>query len=314
MFLKNICSQLVATYGLKEYELLPADVSRNSAFLLRLLHEISTKLEPLEKLVLLVDAMDEVEEDVSLLSANLLLLPSNLPRGIYFILTSRKTDLQLRFECEQKKFVIAQDQAENLRDIEEFIMNKTNLLGIWEYLRSKSINKSDFLESLSGKSQGNFMYLKYVIPEIEKGNYYNLELIDLPDGLLNYYEDHWNRMRRKSDSDWLKHKLPILIALSIAKEPISIDLISEFSQIRDIRRINATLLEWQQFLYQTKVEKAGISQRRWRVYHDSFREFIAKKEEVEGEHVDLTRAHGIIADALWDDLHNPRRPNENRKI
>ncbi len=39
-----------------------------------------------------------------------------------------------------------------------------------------------------------------------------------------------------------------------------------------------------------------------RVYHDSFREFIANKDEVEDEHVDLKKAHGIIADTLWDEL------------
>jgi hypothetical protein len=146
------------------------------------------------------------------------------------------------------------------------------------------------------------MYLKYVLPEIESGVYKDLVIDKLPEGLQNYYEDHWRRMRLQSENAWFQYKLPVVIALSIVKEPVSIDLISKFSKVDDLRRIRSVLHEWQQFLYERKTEYDGAIQRQWRVYHDSFREFIASKDEVEGEHVRLKNAHEIIADALWQDL------------
>ena len=66
--------------------------------------------------------------------------------------------------------------------------------------------------------------------------------------------------------------------------------------------VEYVLQEWEQFLYERKVQNVGEVQRQWRVYHDSFREFIASKDEVEDEHVNLKTAHGMIADVLWQDL------------
>ena len=146
------------------------------------------------------------------------------------------------------------------------------------------------------------MYLKYVIPEIDTGAYKDLALNNLPEGLRNYYEDHWRRMRMQSENAWLEYKLPIVIALSVVEEPVSIELISKFSHVGDLRRIRSVLQEWEQFLYERKVQNVGEVQRQWRVYHDSFREFIASKDEVEDEHVNLKTAHGMIADVLWQDL------------
>jgi hypothetical protein len=113
-------------------------------------------------------------------------------------------------------------------------------------------------------------------------------------------------MRTKSENSWFEYKLPIITALSIVPEPVSIDLLSEFAQIRDLRRIHSVLTEWQQFLYLQKVETEKGSQKRWRVYHDSFREFIAQKDEVANEHVNIKDAHNKIANALGEGFFNER--------
>ena len=310
IFLRNLCAQLIAVYQLDHFSL-PPESTQDGQFLMQLLNEISEKLEPHKKVAIIVDALDEVDDVSSLQGANLLFLPPNLPNGIYIILTTRNTDLRLKIECEEYILSISQDQQDNMSDIREFVSAKLVLPGIGDYVTAQSLTHEQFLDYMLIKSQGNFMYLKYVIPEIERGAYKDSKMEALPVGLTNYYEDHWRRMRVQSENAWVEYKLPIVIALSIVKEPVSLELISEFSQVKDIRRIRAVLHEWQQFLYESRSEYEGNLQKRWRVYHDSFREFIASKDEVEDEHVSLIKAHSIIADSLWGQLFGPDNASDS---
>jgi len=303
-FLKNICAQLIAAYQL-DYAFLPAAAALDGEFLRKLLNEVSRRLKAGQKAVIVVDALDEVEEAGAAAEGNLLFLPLSLPKGIYFVLTARRTDLRVRMDCEQEQVIVEQDSRPNLEDIRDYVECKASQAGIQAYIAAQAIDRGVFVNYLVEKSQGNFMYLRYVLPEIEHGSYSDLSLASLPAGLKSYYEDHWRRMRGISEEAWLDYKLPVMIALSIVKEPVSIDLLAEFSKVSDRRRIISVLREWQQFLYERKVEYQGAMQKRYRVYHDSFREFIAGKDEVEGEHVSLKKAHGIIADSLWEELFGP---------
>jgi hypothetical protein len=307
-FLRNICAQLIAAYEL-DHHFLPPETTQDGGFLIRLLNEVSEKLKPGEKAVIVVDALDEVEDLGTSPGSNLLYLPLTLPNGVYLLVTTRRTGLRLRIECEQAKLDIEQDQNENIEDVKLYIESKVKQPGIQKYITSQGIVERFFIETMVAKSQGNFMYLFYILRDINHGIYVDESVENLPAGLVNYYESLWDRMREQSGNDWLEYKLPVVIALSIVKEPVSIDLISDFSKVKDHRRVRSVLLEWQQFLYDRKVEHEGELQSRWRVYHDSFREFIASKDEVEGEHVNLKRAHGIIADTLWNELFGEENAN-----
>jgi hypothetical protein len=306
-FLKNVCAEIIAAYHL-DYSFLPPETTQDSGFLIKLMNEVSGKLKGGEKAVIVIDALDEVEDITSISGANLLYLPLILPKGVYIFSTSRKTDLRLRIECEQASVFIDQDSTDNLQDIRAYIEGKANQPGIQSFFLNQKMQQDDFINQLVDKSQGNFMYLRYVLPEIALGAYSNLDIQSLPAGLMSYYEDHWQRMRKQSENDWLEYKLPIVIALSIVKEPVSVDLISDFSQVTNRRRIHSVLHEWQQFLYERKMVVGGSLQPRYRVYHDSFREFIAGKDEVESEHVSLKKAHRIIADTLWNELFEDEAP------
>ncbi len=53
----------------------------------------------------------------------------------------------------------------------------------------------------------------------------------------------------------------------------------------------------------TRADDGGRSQKRYRIYHASFQDFVAAKDEVADERVDLKAAHGRIADSLWKDIY-----------
>ena len=302
-FLSNICSQLIATYGL-EHTFLPPEATRDARFLNALLDKVSARLKPGEKAVVLVDALDEADSSTLLPGTNPLYLPQSVPAGVYVIVTIRREAVKLRVECEQRTLDIEQNDQGNLADVREFVESKLALPGIRAYISSQGLGDEGFVSHMVSKSQGNFMYLRYVLPEIESGVYRDREFDTLPEGLENYYEDHWRRMRFRDEEDWFAVQLPVLVAMTALREPVSIDLIADFSRIADTRRIRTILMEWDQFLY-TAQEKddEGLLQKRFRLYHASFHDFIAAKDEIADERVHLKRAHAQIAESLLGEMY-----------
>jgi len=200
-----------------------------------------------------------------------------------------------RVDCEQGELRIEHDSSDNLADVTDYLQSSIEQSGIKEYISSQNIGSEEFISMMLGKSEGNFMYLYHVIPELAIGAYRDRKLDKLPKGLMAYYQDHWQRMRGQDEEAWFKYRLPVIMALTVVKEPVSINLIADFSKVHEIPRIYAVLEDWSQFLHEEAVEYENDIQKRYRVYHESFNDFIASKE-------DLKIMHKQIADTLWNDL------------
>ena len=291
-FLKNVCAQLIARYKLG-YTYLPARAGQDGDFLLELLTQISHQLTSEEKLVIVIDALDEVADSELAPGANVLNLPEIeiLPQGIYMIATTR-TGASVHLDVRQPPLYIDHNSEDNKADIREYIRQKLAQKGVQDYIIAQGITDEYFVELLFEKSQGNFMYLHYVLPAIADGKYSDQDLKDLPVGLQGYYEAHWQLMRDVNKEAWFGYKLPILMVLAAAKEPISINMIEKFSRVRERNRIIDALgkEEWGQFLETTP-------DKRYSLYHASFRDFLAKKDELE-EGVSTIRTEQQIFDAL----------------
>lgn len=303
-FLPNLCAQLVAQFGLP-YSTLPPETSRDASFLLNLLEKAAAKLRPSgRKLLILVDALDESDPTSVTRGSNTLYLPSDLPDGVFLVVTSRRGGPPLRYTCGEHKIDLQKESANNFADIREFTEKKWLAReGIQTYIRHQGLDGATFVDEIVRLSEGNFMYLHYVLPEIEKGTYRDRSFAELPAGLQNYYEDQWVRMREGDRDAWFDYKVKVLQALTIAREPISLALISGFSQEKRPERIQEVLQEWDGFLHRVEVEEDGAREPRWRLYHDSFHDFIAAKDQVHGEDVNLKQAHGKAADSLWASLY-----------
>jgi hypothetical protein len=301
-FLPSLCAQLVARFGLG-YSTLPPEVSRDASFLISLLEKAAAKLGSGRKLLILVDALDESDPTSVTRGSNTLYLPSDLPDHVFFVVTSRRGGPHLRYLCAEHKIDLQKETENNFADVSLFAQSWLSREGIQTFIRNQGLNDAAFVDEIVRLSEGNFMYLHYVLPEIEKGTYRDRKLDELPAGLRNYYEDHWVRMRIEDRAAWEDYKLPVLVALAIAKEPISMDLIADFSGVEKRSQIRAALDEWAAFLQPAEVEEDGTKETRWRLYHDSFHDFIAAKDQVQDELVDLRAAHSKAADALWRALY-----------
>lgn len=195
-FLESVRQQLIERYELESAE---------GKDLASLLATISAKLEEGDRLVIVVDALDEVEDDRQ--ANNILNLPTTLPEKVYFLLTRRPyTSAQKRLfvSVATEELSLSNDANNeivkmNRNDVKEYIrlfLNEDPEYGeaIGNWIASRQITPEQFVEELAEKSENNFMYLRYVLPAIAQGDYRDFSIKELPDGLVQYYEQHWQRM------------------------------------------------------------------------------------------------------------------------
>jgi hypothetical protein len=273
-FLKNVCTQLISRYNLP-YPSLPPDATRDGQFFAQLLGEGSAKLKAGERLVIAIDALDEVER-TDHTGANLLYLPARLDKGVYFVMTQRPGTLALTVNTPPHRFDLMQYQEQSLQDIQAYIrgeIKKSSQLQAW--IDEKGLTVEEFITQLANKSENNFMYLKYVLPDIKNGKYKDLSIESLPQGLQAYYEDHWRRMGMISEPRPME-KVAIVYFLAELREPVSRRMLAQLSGEKAVT-VQQVLNEWKQFLREVQVD----SETRYSVYHQSFCDFLYRKDIVQ---------------------------------
>jgi len=293
LFLRNICSQLILKYGL-DYTSLPPEAIVDDRFLVGLLDQVSAKLAPSKKALIVVDALDEAEHKPA--SGNLLCLPPRLPKNVFVVATCRRQAFPLRIESPQGFVEIEHDSSENEEDIREYLKRRARQRKIKACLRDRKLTVDVFVETMLDKSGGNFMYLYYVLPEIVEGGYEDLELDKLPAGLQDYYRDHWRRMKMTA-IPVPKTKICVIYVLCELRKPIRRKLLAQCCGVDEIE-VQQILDEWEQFLHKVPQDD-GL---RYSLYHDSFAEFLHRKEVVQAARVNIKDINRLIARWLWGDL------------
>lgn len=299
-FLESVCSQLIVEYGLPYATVVP-EQTKDGVFFSHLLEEAAAKLKSGEKLIIAVDALDELNFDSKSLT-NLLYLPAVLPDKVYFILTRRRVNMPLVVQSPIESFDLMRYPAENRNDVETFLWNSSERPGIRAWIARQEHPTADaFVTRLADLSENNFMYLRYMLPEIENGAYTNMSFKSLPIGLEGYYDDHWLHMGMRA-TPLPRAKIRIVYILCEVREPVSRKLIAEFATDKAIQvdelTVQETLDEWDQFLHKQSRNAANS----YSVYHTSFRDFLHRKDVVQAAGVTIPDIHALIADNLWSDL------------
>lgn len=300
-FLESIRYQLIRRYSLQ---------NSDNADLGTLLQKASEQLSKGQKLVIVVDALDEVEHEGN---GNLLDLPQYLPDGVYFFLTRRsydednkrfsispdtpysKLDISLRDDTYQEKsrediqeyinLFMKMDTSAIKKWIQESLHSKENstkgeviTLDEWRQKQEPPISQSEFEVMLAEKSQNNFMYLRYVLPNIATGKYNDLSLQGLPEGLKDYYITHWKRMGMEKDEKDINAE--ILFILVVRDREVSSEMIAEILD-KDIAPIEGKLSEWIEYLIPKKIEEDGDEKTYYSIYHRSFLDFLRKRPSLD---------------------------------
>lgn len=281
-FLANACAQIIARYDLP-HEFLPDDATEDSSFLVQCLEEAAAKRQN-RPVVLVVDALDESERLGLPPRVNSLYLPPSLPEGAYVVVASRPLDDLKLFVAHSQSLFLESDSANNLLDIRTYIENYLRAhAGLRERLTQWQVAEEDFTEALVQKSEGNFIYLHYILPAIAAGKFQQGTVDELPQGLQAYYRGHWNQMQIAEADEFDELYAPVVCVLAVAREPVTAEQLHKWTG-KEVAKINRAIAQWREFLEVDSVN--GL--RRYRIYHTSFQDFLR-------ETVDLKRFHELIA-------------------
>jgi Effector-associated domain 10 len=296
-FLESVCKQLVARYELP-YDPLPSNAMQDGEFLGHLLDKVAQRRNG-QPIVIAVDALDEVDSG-SYRDANILYLPPHLPDRVYFIMTRRRgVEVPLTTYAPVQTISLLDYQIDSERDVRVFIQNRVDGS---ENLRQQIDERQEtiiiFKEKIADKSENNFMYLRYVLLDIEKGLYKDLSLEIFPQGLQGYYDFHWRRMGMTANPLPIE-KIKIVYILGEVREPVSRRKICDFSG-EDEYSVQQVLNEWKQFLHELMKQE-----KRYSIYHASFRDFLHQQNILETHPVTLPGIHKLIAEnekKVWQKL------------
>jgi hypothetical protein len=294
VFFKSIHKQLVNRFNLQNVE--NDDLST-------LLTKASGKLSEWENLVIVIDALDEVDQDDN---SNLLNLPTILPDKVYFILTRRPYNL------DDKRLTLSPNTKYTELDLREYQKNSKDDVEeyIWEFLglekhkagleswinQQNNLSKPQFVKTIAAKSENNFMYLRYVLEAIADGFYQGEKLEELPAGLQGYYESHW-RIMGMIKKPLPKDKIKIIYVMCALKSSVSREMIVKYSQ-EDNLTVQEVLKDWTQFLQEQKTYQPP----RYRFYHESFRDFLQRQDIVEAAGVSLPEISAEVAKNMGEGL------------
>ena len=292
-FLGNVCAQLIVRYGLPHAEL-PDSALKDSGFLVSLLSEAAAKSAG-KPVVVLVDALDEAQNPGP--GTNPLLLPPTLPEGVYFIVTRRpesaKDPAEYRIVADRVKPIFLNEKdPQNREDVRsyvtQFVNVKMNRDTMTQRLAAWGVDEPEFVDVLTEKSEGNFMYLVYVLPDIREKKL-NKDVLDdihmLPSGLKSYYGRYWVTIQAANPAEFIRLYKPIVCQLAVAREAVPVDWLAELTKL-PYDEVTSVLETWSQFL---NIEQDPNGTRRYRLYHASFRDFL-------GEEVQLKPSHNIVVD------------------
>jgi hypothetical protein len=152
-----------------------------------------------------------------------------------------------------------------------------------DFINKAGLQKKDFISIMSDKSENNFMYLKYILPDIinRKGEIFDSK--KLPQGLKDYYKDHFERIKKSNKETWHKYVLPVLAILSDRKIPVTLEFIESVMQLQNNVNVGLVIKNMKHFLRQ---EESYIDNNfivAYKLYHQSFQDYLNTDEEVQSQ-------------------------------
>jgi len=308
-FLESVCQQIISRYNLP-YPSLPYNATKNGSFLWQLLSEAKVN-QPNEKLVIAIDALDEVigvtnQEDSPI---NILYLPSNLSEGVYFIMTRRrlkKQTLTVADNVSKSIFDLMEYQEQNLEDARLFVrqeVTKKDEEGslereeLLEWIEKRSLTVEDFVNTLTEQSKGNFIYLVFILNSIENGFYDETNIETIPKNLRDYYDSLCQRVGMFSGL--LRYtKAQIVYILSETNNPIPYEEIVEIIKYTEVQNpeliVDEVLDVWIQILRHQQL----YGQDFYSPYHHTYRDFLRDNQTVKRAGVTLKGIKKLIADSM----------------
>ena len=205
-----------------------------------------------------------------------------LPRGVYFIVSQRPVAVGLQIDTTRTpRYIIRfSDYADkNLDDMNVFLKEASKWPKINEVLNKSGVTSDPFVTILRDRCQGVWIYLHFIIYEIEHGKRTPLDLNTLPVGLSQYYASYWSQWRDQDKAAWYDMYLPVLTTLAKIQESVTIETLIHLAKI-DIKLLYFQRIikeDWMPFLTISQEGKIHI-----RFYHATLQDFFEGQVEEDG--------------------------------
>ena len=300
--LQSICRSIIDTLSLSTK--MPRKFD-NSEPLRGILYDAIKNLRE-KKLVIVIDALDELNLATQDNKKDILYLPGSLPNNVFFLL-SRRPYKEERLPTDPIKEIIDINDEEYSEDGEQSIrLYLENILSTddpwYKGKLAKCIERiypllwEEFVDIIVKRSQLNFMYVRHIVRDFATGKYEAIDIRTLPQGLNGYYERHWEIMnvelKELTDSVDLVFllRIEVLYILTRSVTRLSVNTLQEkvigslqknehFDSDKTLEvklKVRKTINDWIEFL-KKDFEEDDIKTPTYSIYHLSFSEFINGK-------------------------------------
>jgi hypothetical protein len=243
-----------------------------------------------EPMLLLIDALDEAQTDRGLTIPYLLARLANLPAPVRILAATRDEPRVLKFFHRSATFDLIRDASPDVDDIRLYALARLKSAAIAD---GKHCER--FAKRLSKQSAGVFLYAALVLDDLLAQPQTTLQDIDLeslslPDDLNEIYTEFITRELGRDDTLWFETYEPLLGLISVAQgEGLTADQLASIIG-HDIRH---PLRTSKQYL------SGHLPNGPFRIFHQSFVDFLLKEQSNEHFHIDATAMHRRIADYYW---------------
>ncbi len=285
---------------------------------------------PSKPIIFLIDGLDEaVSYSGQINIVSLLKRINDLPKTIRFICTSRSEDERVKNFLQETSvfyFSAREYDAYNNQDILQYVTYRFN--------DEKELNdritkieekqRSTLFKTIVQKAAGNFLYVRFLLDAISRGQQTLRHLKDLPEGLDKLYFRYLERVVAPGDSLWDKEYAPFLRVLIAAQEDMTEKQLQAFTGA-DEYEVDKCYQRLQQFVERIKKNESQTDPtHHHRLYHSSFIDFLQKKALNDGTnnrfYLSSHDSHRLMAkrcaqeklDIIWkdskrDDIEQERR-------
>ncbi len=280
--LRNLATQLVDRHGLGG-EVAPAEQAWTPEAFDRILAGVGR--QPGAPVVLVVDGADEAGTDATFDDEPQPWgLPAQLPDGVVLLGTYRTGHAPPSVDP-TAVVRIRPDAEENQRDLVEHLHAVTRSGALSRSVAAAGLDAGAFVEELADRSGGVWIYLKYVLTEIENGDRDPRDLASLPVGLSAYYATAVRRWA--SNRQWHDVSLPVLGTLAAAGEPLPSARLAALAGVdeQDVLRCCHGWLRPFLSVAPPPTRRSGpgeATRREFAIYHDSFRELLTGTGDLAG--------------------------------
>ena len=242
---KSLAAQLIARWGLRDWApdgVLPAAAGRQDWFA-GVLHAAARQrdvTEPTAQIVLVIDGLDHAEDARG--GGLPLGLPSRLPDGVYVVATSRfgieRALHAVRSPADWLKIEV--EGAANLDDMRRYIEHVTDAeMGdqrLTSILAESGTDVSSFRDHLAERCAGIWIYLRYVLEEIQEKDRKPSAVGHLPRDLAGFYAEQIERWRGAGRGSAARRRwegviLPLLGVLGVSRGPLTPAELGSFATV-----------------------------------------------------------------------------------